>query len=164
MGHLSLAYRPKVSDRLFYEAGYSEELSYLVLTKASSHFRLCTACSVWTAYCQQARALFCPVLTFATKKVNSIWNIFIANHLLWSRLVLPGANMSHFYKKKKIEPMLLKHLKCHSVDLGSVWRPPVYLKYNLCLTLKAYLTWLQVEIYSRWLTTNLNFFIILSSL
>lgn len=44
LGHPSLAHRPSLYNRLFYEAVYSERMSLLVLTMFSSNFLLFPAC------------------------------------------------------------------------------------------------------------------------
>ena len=93
--HLSSAYRFSISNRLFYGAGYSEGLSFLVLKMFGSHFLLCPACSIRTKYSQQSRQrhFLAKWLTFATKNVNFIWSFFSARYFIWNRLVLLGADI-----------------------------------------------------------------------
>ena len=116
LGRPSSSYRPRLPDRLW--SRVFEGLSRLFWARFDSHSLLCPACPIRTAYCQQLRQghFLAQWLTFATKKANSMWSFFDAHYLLWSRLVLPGKDISHCHKKK--EPMLLKHLKCHVLQIS----------------------------------------------
>ena len=112
-GTPSSVHKASVSDRSFCEGGHSEGLFLLVLAMFDSHILLCPACPIRTAYCQHSKQGFFFFthslwLTFATKKVSSMWNFFNYHYLLWSILVLSRPGMSHCHKKE--EPRLLKQL------------------------------------------------------
>ena len=66
------------------------------LGKVRQSFLLCPVCPICTAYCHQLRQehFLTLWLTFATKKVSSMWSFFDVHHLLWSKCVLPEADIS----------------------------------------------------------------------
>lgn len=49
-GNPSSVYSSRVSNRLFYEPGILERLSYLLMAKFSSFLLLCPSYLIWTAY------------------------------------------------------------------------------------------------------------------
>ena len=132
-GESILAYRPRISDRLFCEAGILKDchamfcqssaaaflcvlqnvwqtflwnrrfhgLTCLILAKLQSFFPLYTDFTVWTAYGQQLGQVqfLAQMASLATLKANSMWSFFDAYHLLWSKSVLPWADLSHCHKK-----------------------------------------------------------------
>ena len=74
-----------------------EELSYLVLAKLGSQFIFCPACQIWITYYQEwrEREFLGQCLTFFHKESKLQMGFLYVYHLFWSRLVLPGANVSY---------------------------------------------------------------------
>ena len=100
LNHPSLAFWPRISDRLFCEAGIMKNcLSCLGKAQLSTslhplcHFGQHSVCS-WSKGSSLASL---PHLT------NSIWRFFCSHHLLWSGIgVLPGTDLSHCQKSLSV--------------------------------------------------------------
>lgn len=73
LAYLSLAFRPRISNRLFSEAEKSGGLSIPVLAKFCSCFFLCSVGLNWTTYCHQSRKgwFLCSIARFAKRKLIS---------------------------------------------------------------------------------------------
>ena len=82
-----------------------EGSSSLVLAKFSGHFPVGPACPVYTTYIvtqsRQEQFLY-SVANLTTLKTNSIKRSFLVAHHLWSKLVLPGANVSRCHENPYI--------------------------------------------------------------
>jgi hypothetical protein len=119
MAHLPSAARPSF-DRLFCEAEILKGSLILSQQSGAINFPMSCMSPVWTVCCQQAkkRAVYSPVSSFATFEASARWRVFCAHHHLWGRLgVLPGTDVSLCMKGL----LLLKHLKCHILQISEVF-------------------------------------------
>lgn len=113
LGHQSLAYRPRISNSFFCEAGYLKDCPAL----SCQGFVVTFFCVLFVQFEQHTvsswgNGTFLPSAYFCHKESK-----LCVAFLLCSRLVLPGADMSHCLKK---ESMLLKYLKCSILYLWNV--------------------------------------------
>ena len=85
---------------LFCEAGILKD-SCLVLAKFSGLLPVCPICPVLQHTATQSSQVqfLAQMACFATMEPKSMRSFFDAHHLLWSKLVLPGANVSHCHEK-----------------------------------------------------------------
>ena len=90
--------RPSITDRPFSEAGHFSEPSYPVLARFDSLFPCVLLIHFWipcTLSVVEAWAFLCPKASFTKKKTNSKCSVFLAQHSLRNRSVLPRAIVSH---------------------------------------------------------------------
>ena len=93
---------PKLANRQFLETVKFSELSYPFLARFDRSFSsILLQCPVQTLCILsvvKARAVPFPKTNFTKKKTNSKWSVFVAQHSLRNRPVLPGIITSHVNK------------------------------------------------------------------